>query len=65
MFSRLQFSGILNVFQCRFCSAMQTSFEYIKYDIEEYHCPMSSISMRRVHVNMILIKKKKKKCYSR
>ena len=35
--------------------AMQTSYEYIKYDIEEYYCPTSSISMRKVHVNMILI----------
>ena len=41
--------------------AMQTSSEYIKYDIEEYYCPTSSISMRKVHVNMILIKN----CYSR
>ena len=40
--------------------AMQTSSEYIKYDIEEY-CPMSSISMRKVHVNTILIEH----CYSR
>ena len=35
--------------------AMQTSSEYMKYDIEEYYCPTSSISMRKVHVNMILI----------
>ena len=35
---------------------MQTSSEYIKYDIEDYNCPTSSISMRKVHVNMILIK---------
>ena len=41
--------------------AMHTSSEYIKYDIEEYYCPMSSISMRKVHVNMILIEN----CYSR
>ena len=41
--------------------AMQTSSEYIKYDIEEYCCPKSSISMRKVHVNTILIKH----CYSR
>ena len=33
---------------------MQTFSEYIKYDIEEYYCPTSSISMRKVHVNMIL-----------
>ena len=42
-------------------SAMQTSSEYIKYDMEEYYCPMSSISMRKVYVNMILIEN----CYSR
>ena len=41
--------------------AMQTSSEYIKYDTEEYYCPASSISMRKVHVNMILIEN----CYSR
>ena len=41
--------------------AMQTSSEYIKYDIVEYYCPMSSISMRKVHVNMILIEN----CYGR
>ena len=41
--------------------AMQTSSEYITYDIEEYYCPTSSISMRIVHVNMILIEH----CYSR
>ena len=35
--------------------AMQTYSEYIKYDIEEYCYPTSSISMRKVHVNMILI----------
>ena len=40
---------------------MQTSSEYIKYDTEEYYCPKSSISMRKVHVNMILIEN----CYSR
>ena len=40
---------------------MQTSSEYIKYDIEEYYCPTSSISMRKVPVNMILIEK----CYSK
>ena len=38
--------------------AMQASSEYIKYDIEEYYC---SISMRKVHVNMIL----SENCYSR
>ena len=59
MFSRLQFSGILNVFQRRF--AMYTSSDYIKYDIEEYYCPTSSNSMKKVHVNMILIEN----CYSR
>ena len=41
--------------------AMQTSFEYIKYDLEEYYCPTSSICMRKVHVNTILIEN----CYSR
>ena len=41
--------------------AMQTSSEYIKYDIEEYYCQTSSISMGKVHVNMILIEN----CYSR
>ena len=41
--------------------AMQTSSEYIKYDVEEYYCPTSSISMRKVNVNMILIGN----CYSR
>ena len=41
--------------------AMQTSFEYIKYNIEEYYCPMSSFSMRKVNVNMTLIEN----CYSR
>ena len=40
--------------------AMQTSSEYIKYDLEEYFCPTSSISMRKVHINMILTKN----CYS-
>ena len=35
--------------------AMQTSSEYIKYDIEVRFCPTSSISMSKVHVNMILI----------
>ena len=35
--------------------AIQTSSKYIKYDIEEYYYPTSSISMRKVHVNMILI----------
>ena len=35
--------------------AMQISSEYMKYDMEEYYCPTSSISMRKVHVNMILI----------
>ena len=42
--------------------AMQTSSEYIKYDIKEYYFPTSSISMRKVHdiVNMILIQN----CYS-
>ena len=34
--------------------AMQTSSEYMKYDIEEYYCPTSRIYMRKVHVNMIL-----------
>ena len=34
--------------------AMQTSSEYIKNDKEKYYCPTSSISMRKVHVNMIL-----------
>ena len=41
--------------------AMQTSSEYIKNDIEEYYCPTSSISMRKVHVNMIL----NENCYGR
>ena len=41
--------------------AMQTSSEYIKYDIEEHYCPTSNISMRKVHVNIILIEN----CYSR
>ena len=41
--------------------AMQTSSEYIKYDIEEYKCPTGSIYMRKVHVNMILFEN----CYSR
>ena len=41
--------------------AMQTSSEYIKYDIEEYYCPTRSISMRKVHVNMSLIEN----CYNR
>ena len=40
---------------------MQISSEYTKYDIEEYYCPTSSISMRKEHVNMILIGN----CYSR
>ena len=40
--------------------AMQTSSEYIKYGIEGYYCPTSSISMIKVHVNMILIEK----CYN-
>ena len=35
--------------------AMQTSSEYIKCDIEEYYCETSSISMRKVYVNKILI----------
>ena len=35
--------------------AMQTSSEYIKYDTEEYYCPTSSISTKKVHVNMILL----------
>ena len=35
--------------------AMQITSEYIKYDIEQYYCPPSSIPMRKVHVNMILI----------
>ena len=35
--------------------AMQTFSEYIKYDIEEYYWPTSSISMRKVHGNMILL----------
>ena len=39
---------------------MQTSSEYIKYDIEEYYCPASSVFMRNV-LNMILIEN----CYSR
>ena len=41
--------------------AIQTSSEYIKYDTEEPYCPTSSISMRKVHVNIILIEN----CYSR
>ena len=41
--------------------AMQTSSENIKYDIEEYYRPTSSVAMRKVHVNMILIET----CYSR
>ena len=41
--------------------AMQTSSEYIKYDIEENYCPTGSISMRKVCVNMTLIEN----CYSR
>ena len=41
--------------------AIQTSSEYVKYDTEEYHCPTSSTSMRKVHVNMILVEN----CYSR
>ena len=41
--------------------AMETSSEYIKYDIEEYYCPTSRISVRKVHVNMTLIEN----CYSR
>ena len=41
--------------------AMQTSSEYIKYDTDEHYCPTSSVSMRKVHVNMILIEN----CYSR
>ena len=36
--------------------AMQTSSEYIKYDIEDYYCPTRSISVRKVHANMVLIK---------
>ena len=40
--------------------AMQTSSQYIKYDIEEDYCPTSSISMGKVHVNMILIEN----CYN-
>ena len=40
---------------------MLTSSEYIKYDTEECYCPTSSISMRKVHVNMILIEN----CYKR
>ena len=40
--------------------AMQTSSENIKYDIEEYYCPTSSISMRNVQVSMLLIEN----CYS-
>ena len=40
--------------------AMQISSEYIKYDIEEYYCPTNSISIRKVHVNIILIET----CYS-
>ena len=39
--------------------AMQTSSEYIKYDIEEYYCQTSSSYMRKI--NMILIEN----CYSR
>ena len=35
--------------------AMQTTSEYIKYDTEEYCCPKSIISMRKVHVNISLI----------
>ena len=42
-------------------AAMQTSSKYIEYDIEEYYCPTSSVSMRKVHINMILIEN----CYSR
>ena len=41
--------------------AMQTSSEYIKYNIEEHYCPTTSISMRKVQVNMILIVN----CYGR
>ena len=41
--------------------ALQTRTEYIKYDIEEYYCPTSSFSMRKVQVNMILIEN----CYSK
>ena len=41
--------------------AMQTFSEYIKYDIEECYCPTSSITLRKVHVSMILIEH----CYSR
>ena len=41
--------------------AMQTSSVYITYDIEEYYCSTSSMYMRKVHVNMILIGN----CYSR
>ena len=59
VFSRLQFSGILIYFNADF--AMQISSECMKYDIEEYYCPTSSISMRKVHVNMILIEN----CHSR
>ena len=35
--------------------AMQTSSEYIKYGTDEQYFSMSSISMQKVHVNMILI----------
>ena len=35
--------------------AMQTSSECLKYDIEKYYFPTSSISMRKIHGNMILI----------
>ena len=41
--------------------AMQTSSEHIKYDIEEYYCPTSSISMRKVHINVTFIEH----CYSK
>ena len=40
---------------------MQTSSEYIKYDIKEYYCPANGIFMRKVHINMIVIDN----CYSR
>ena len=43
---------------------MQTSSEhaeYIKYNIEEYYYPPSSISMRKVRINMVLIEN----CYIR
>ena len=40
---------------------MQTFSEKIMYDTEEYYCPTSRSSRRKVHVNMILIEN----CYSR